>query len=245
MKDAKLWERISAHPFDYGDPELSFAARLQVERGWSEEFARGAIFEYRRFIYLVAISPTMITPSEIIDEVWHLHLCYTENYWEQLCARVVGKPIHHSPTLGGKAENVKFTAAYEDTKLQYRREFGEHPPEMYWPLIRGLPLNWFGRNSVNTKTHFLVSKANVLNSIVLAGLGTIVLGGLTLPKNSTAVYMTFTLGMVATFAALFYGRATGIFTKDKNSSGGGSSGCGSDGGGCSGGGGCGGGCGGD
>ena len=39
----------------------------------------------QKIIYLAAVSKTPVTPSDEIDQVWHLHLTYTQSYWIDLC----------------------------------------------------------------------------------------------------------------------------------------------------------------
>ena len=79
MRDQEQWDRISRHYFDgLEDVELPFHARLARDMGWSNSFALNAIGEYRRFIYLCCISEALLTPSEEVDEVWHLHRLYAE-----------------------------------------------------------------------------------------------------------------------------------------------------------------------
>jgi hypothetical protein len=128
-----LYERIQAFRLDEGSPALTFAARLARENGWSRAFAEGAIAEYRRFLLLAVTAGHPVTPSDQVDQVWHLHLLYTRSYWEKLCPEVLGRPLHHGPTLGGAEEKAKFLDWYEETLESYRRTFGEAPPARYWP----------------------------------------------------------------------------------------------------------------
>lgn len=74
-----------------------------------------------------------VTPSEVVDQVWHLHLVYTRSYWQGLCGRVLGQELHHGPTQGGTAEQAKFVDWYARTLESYRRIFGEEPPSEIWP----------------------------------------------------------------------------------------------------------------
>lgn len=112
---------------------LTFARRLSRETGWSQDFTRRAIAEYRRFLYLAARAGHPVTPSEEVDEVWHFHLLYTRSYWDDLCATVLGAPLHHAPTRGGRAEATKFTDWYERTLASYRQHFDAEPPAEIWP----------------------------------------------------------------------------------------------------------------
>lgn len=126
-----LWQRIQAHPFD-PDVDLSFTRRLARDRDWASAFARGAVREYARFCFLAVTSPTPVTPSEEVDEVWHLHLTYTRDYWDTWCRTVLQMPLHHDPTRGGPAEQRRFRAQYAATLALYERFFGS-PPEAFWP----------------------------------------------------------------------------------------------------------------
>ena len=126
-----LWQRIAAHPFDSGDP-LSFTRRLARDRGWSLPFAQGAVGEYARFCFLAITSPTPVTPSEEVDEVWHLHLAYTRDYWDRWCRTVLQAPLHHDPTRGGPAEQRRFRGQYAATLALYEQVFGP-PPALFWP----------------------------------------------------------------------------------------------------------------
>ena len=69
----ELWRRVEQHDFEPDTP-LNFTRRLARDHGWSLEDARAAVDAYRRFCFLAIVSPTPVTPSEIVDEVWHQHL---------------------------------------------------------------------------------------------------------------------------------------------------------------------------
>ena len=114
-----LWNRIAGFSFDEGGECLTFACRLCRENGWSEAYSSRVIEEYRRFMFLATVAGHSVTPSDQVDQVWHLHLVYTRSYWDRWCNQVLNTPIHHGPTKGGRAENDKFTACYEQTKQSY------------------------------------------------------------------------------------------------------------------------------
>jgi hypothetical protein len=90
--DTELWARIAAFTFDPPNAKLTFAKRLIRETGWSGAYAAQAINEYRRFLYLAVRAGHAVTPSQQVDEVWHLHLMYTRHYWGVLCADVLRTP---------------------------------------------------------------------------------------------------------------------------------------------------------
>ncbi len=128
---AELWVRIEAHDFEPPHP-LNFTKRLARERGWSLAFTRGAISEYRRFCWLAMTQGSPCTPSVEVDEVWHLHLTYSRDYWELWCGQALGAALHHDPTPGGPAAQATYRAQYAATLAAYERAFGP-PPAGYWP----------------------------------------------------------------------------------------------------------------
>src|SRR5882762_2181922 len=74
-----------------------------------------------------------VTPSDAVDQAWHLHLTYTRSYWDGLCREVLGRPLHHVPTKGGRGETAKFRDQYMETLTSYRRLFETEPPADIWP----------------------------------------------------------------------------------------------------------------
>jgi hypothetical protein len=130
-----LWGKIQQFELDDPHAEFQFSARLAKENGWTRPFTEDAIQEYRKFVYLAAVSNGEVTPPKTIDTVWHQHLTYTRSYWDEMCGEVLGFPLHHNPTRGGSAEDARFEDQYEQTLDLYRTEFGEEPPSAIWPRI--------------------------------------------------------------------------------------------------------------
>jgi hypothetical protein len=122
--DPALWQAINAYDIDEEGAALPFSRRLARDNAWSTDFARRAIAEYKKFIYLACVSGRTVTPSEEVDSVWHLHLIYTRDYWNRFCADLLKRPIHHGPTEGGKAEADRYRDCYRETLHLYRTEFG-------------------------------------------------------------------------------------------------------------------------
>lgn len=131
--DTALWQAINAYDIDAADAVLPFSRRLARDNKWSHAYALDVVAEYKRFVYLTCISGTVLTPSEDVDLVWHLHLIYTRDYWDRFCSGVLGRKLHHNPTQGGPREDAKFFDAYSGTLALYEREFGAPPPERIWP----------------------------------------------------------------------------------------------------------------
>ncbi len=126
-----LWRRIDAHDFAPPTP-FNFTARLARDHGWPIGLAQAAIAEYRRFAFLCVARPTPSTPSEEVDEVWHLHLAYTRDYWDRWCGQALQTPLHHDPTPGGPAATTTYRAQYAATLAAYETWFGP-APEALWP----------------------------------------------------------------------------------------------------------------
>ena len=47
----------------------------------------------------MAVSDHPVTPSIEVDQVWHLHLIYTRQYWNDFAKHMPFEP-HHGPTKG-------------------------------------------------------------------------------------------------------------------------------------------------
>ncbi len=133
MKNEQLYEDLMVFPLEQTGGSFTFLHRLCRENGWSKAFGEKALEEYKRFLYLACVSPTPVTPSEQVDQVWHLHLVYTRSYWQDLCGETLGRQLHHGPTNGGQEEDEKYTDWYDRTKALYEEEFGEKPPTALWP----------------------------------------------------------------------------------------------------------------
>jgi len=170
-QEGELLQRLAAFSFDEGTPALPFEARLARENGWTRDYARRAIEEYRRFMFLATVAAHPVTPSDQVDQVWHLHLVYTRSYWDRLCKDVLKRRIDHHPTRGGPGEGAKFLRWYDDTLASYRRHFGA-PPADIWPSAAVRFGDDLGYVRANAKRNFIVPKARLrqLAEIVTAGI---------------------------------------------------------------------------
>lgn len=130
--EIELWNRIEDFEIDDLESSFSFSDRLARENDWSMEYCLRAILEYKKFIFLICISPESLTPSDEIDQVWHLHLLYTQSYWIDLCEKTINRQIHHGPTKG-KEEQSRFKDQYQYTLDQYLEKFEMNPPNDIWP----------------------------------------------------------------------------------------------------------------
>lgn len=107
VEQQALWKRISYFFVDDGKSSLSFIDRLMRENNWERTFALRAFDEYKKFMFLICIAEHPLTPSDEVDQVWHLHLLYTQSYWDELCGQILNKKIQHGPTKGGKKSLIE------------------------------------------------------------------------------------------------------------------------------------------
>jgi hypothetical protein len=131
---ASLRDRIR-RVFGASDASLqAFAAKLATKLDWDIAFALRAIEEYKKYLFLGAISPTSVTPSRVIDQVWHEHILFTRAYRE-FCKDVLGHPFDHDPELISVDEQTGvFQLQYLATLDLYSREFGYDPPDDIWGM---------------------------------------------------------------------------------------------------------------
>jgi hypothetical protein len=128
-----LWQRLAAYRIGPAEAELSFIRRLARENRWADDHAQRVILEYKRFCYLAVEAGREVTPSDAVDQAWHLHLTYSRDYWERFCPETLGAPLHHGPTAGGQAERARYYDQYAATLKAYEDHFEETPPADIWP----------------------------------------------------------------------------------------------------------------
>jgi len=160
FQQIELYKRIQAFALDWPDSQLSFSQRLAKDNGWSSGYTQRAIEEYKKFIFLAVAAGHPVTPSDQIDQVWHLHLTYTRLYWQEFCPKILQTTLHHEPTRGGSSEQLKFGSWYSKTLESYEQFFGHIPPIDIWPK----PKDRFGRDlhfiRINTQQSWILSKPN-------------------------------------------------------------------------------------
>lgn len=185
MKNLNTWKNLDEFNFSKLDCDLSFSTRLMRENQWTQVYADRVVHEYKRFAYLASVSDAPVTPSDQVDQAWHLHLIYTRNYWGAF-TEILGKPLHHGPTNGGKIEADKYADQYQFTLDRYNEEFGEEPPSDIWPTAeeRFSPNQHFIR--LNAYEHFIVSKPNFSVRSVAAALSVLTLCGVAVGGYTSA-----------------------------------------------------------
>jgi hypothetical protein len=127
-----LWAALSRMTIDPPEPGLPFEAALAARNGWTRDFAERVTGEYRRFLYLAAVAGFEVTPSQTVDEAWHLHLSWP-HYHKVLCSGIVGRELEHRPGTGTPEDEARHRRQYEETLASYERAFGRPAPEDVWP----------------------------------------------------------------------------------------------------------------
>ncbi len=88
--------------------------------------------EYMKFFILKHMfddseAPFILSPSGVIDSIWHEHIIRTKNYME-MCLKVFGKMYHHDPA----SANYKKKERYDRTLNKYKLIFKVDPPRDIW-----------------------------------------------------------------------------------------------------------------
>ena len=70
--------------------------RLQDKLGITQQAAIDLFDDMKRFLYLCAVTPGPLAPSQPIDEAWHHFILHTADY-RSFCHQLFGRFIHHTP----------------------------------------------------------------------------------------------------------------------------------------------------
>jgi hypothetical protein len=149
MNKRELWLRIANYHFEHLVPTSfwdeiaakfggqnpftkAFIEKLSRKLNWDKAFTLKAIWEYKKFVYLGVISDFSVTPSKIIDQVWHEHILFSSGY-RKFCEEIIQMDFDHNPDLGNMNNQVdKYKSQYFQTINLYKNEFGFEPPEEIW-----------------------------------------------------------------------------------------------------------------
>ncbi|GJJ04687.1 hypothetical protein RugamoR64_52250 [Duganella rhizosphaerae] len=113
-------------------PELSFdfvaAARTStgILAKLCADEVRTLAQRYQRFLALKAMHPTRaIAPTEIIDEMWHLHMLHPRAYHRD-CMAFFGTILDHAPGFGSDAATrPALQRTFDRTAELWERTYGE------------------------------------------------------------------------------------------------------------------------
>ena len=156
--DHPIWSRLSRYTIGPAGSVLPFARRLARENGWSEVHAARVVIEYKRFAFLAVTAGHVVTPSDAVDQAWHLHLTYTRDYWQRFCPDILGRPLHHEPTAGGADESARHFEQYAQTLASYETAFGAVPPADIWPPAADILFHAPRARRVNPREVFIIPR---------------------------------------------------------------------------------------
>jgi len=226
-----LWRALADMRITPEGAALSFAAKLAREQGWSAAHAEAVVEEYRRFLYLGATGVGAVTPSEDVDQAWHLHLSHSRHYWDVLCGSILKRPFHHDPTAGGATEAARHRAQYRATLARYRATFGDAPPAAVWPV---LPEQSAARSArIDGTRYWVVPKAVMgrtggiaVASLLIGACAALAGGGST--NHTDRIDVVLIAGALVIVVVVFLGLGSRRSGKRRNGDSDGGSSCGSD-----------------
>jgi hypothetical protein len=191
FEEDRLWQALGAMRIEAEGSPLTFVDKLAREEGWSRARAAAVAGEYRRFLYLAATSPNPVTPSQDVDRAWHLHLTYSRHYWDVLCGKILGKPLHHDPGDGSVADAAGHREQYRATLALYRDTFASPAPAAIWPDPAATP-----RPPAPRRRPLLASGAAAGAALLVAACSTAVGPGGSSPGNTTLTFFAVFGGLL-------------------------------------------------
>jgi hypothetical protein len=197
-----LWNKVNAFQMDEADSSFSFSDRLARENGWTKNYALRVVDEYKKFLFLCCVTDQGVTPSDAVDQAWHLHLTYTKSYWVELCSNTLGIELHHNPTKGGKKEAGKFDTFYTHTIALYQDKFRAEPPRDIWQDNHDRFTDIYFQR-INLKHFWLIKKPSLRLKSYLPLLGIFAFAPLFI-QASFGVSSYIFLGLLIVFGFIVY-----------------------------------------
>lgn len=127
IEDLDLSLQASIEAIYSFDLSFIYERLIKVDK-WTRRSARKAIEQYKNYLVLKRKygGLYMLPPSQEIDEVWHAHILYTEEY-NQFCQDIFGGFLHHHPSITEDgASKEKLEELFDETQTLYHYEFGQY-----------------------------------------------------------------------------------------------------------------------
>ena len=192
---AEIVKRILAFSLDEPDAPRPFCSRLAHEQGWTLAYTARVCEEYKRFLAISAVMGHPVSPSNDVDQAWHLHLLFTRSYWEDLCKGILGFPLHHHPASGQPKQAQTFSDWYQKTLESYASLFGQKPPQDIWPT-REAHGEW---RRVNTRKAWILPKPRLFRCGV--SLCMLILGAVPGPVPASTLSSTLSSTISSTISS--------------------------------------------
>ncbi len=91
---------------------------------WTMDNATACLQLYKNFLLLTKKHwPQSLVPTRQIDEFWHNHILYTQNYFND-CQQIFGHYLHHLPASPDEDPD-QLVKAFSNTKQLYFAEFNQ------------------------------------------------------------------------------------------------------------------------
>ncbi len=100
--------------------DLQYIADRMVDKyDWEPDYAKESVRRYKNFLIFKCVYPKLVFPLlPEIDEIWHQHILFTENYIRD-CEQIFDSYLHHKP--GSTMEE----AQYQESTRVYEEYFQE------------------------------------------------------------------------------------------------------------------------
>lgn len=125
-KDQSIFSRLNKLTFS-----ANFVNILALEQRISIDEACKWIAEYKKFLFLIYATEgrVIMSPSEAVDQVWRLHMQFTETYLNDM---QMLRPVLYCPPKRNSGENDQSEHLYVETLNVYTKYFGARN-EKIWP----------------------------------------------------------------------------------------------------------------
>ncbi len=131
-------ERLRVNNLIAIDPYL--IKKIATQCLLSKDQATRGLNEVLRFLDLVARRDSKLTPSIVIDSIWHEFILFTRQYTDY-CNYNYGRIIHHNPhNASNKHSYLNNQRGFLLTLQLYSRYYGE-PNALFWGNMNTLDLS--------------------------------------------------------------------------------------------------------
>lgn len=155
-EDASISTTLDDFPLS---PEgIVLIKRIQENMQIDEIFATTLVCEYKTFLELKVVMKDfnreiILSPPEMIDAVWHLHILDTRSYQHD-CEMLFGQVLHHDPD--GARDLPSKTRRAANTAEAYRQRFGRCPHHRsIWKFSSDVPAEFWISSTPVTDHHYV------------------------------------------------------------------------------------------
>jgi hypothetical protein len=138
LTNTEIWREIQATTIALWTPRSWFKKHIWQQFELSEARYIVVIEEYRRFLYLLAVSKEPLVPPPLIDFIWDKHRKNAREIPDGGRLLLAKLPSPSAANIG-----LHRNPAYQRTLDLYQLEFGTVPLPKVWPTVRDLRLTQF------------------------------------------------------------------------------------------------------